>query len=106
MFCGEIAALIPVDVELGLDGTRERDGSGQEGAVKKGSQERLPRDDDDGGLRLGLGGFCLRHCAISSQWLNRSFASSLFSSSSSAVSSSYHVFCASLHRTLVSPCLV
>lgn len=49
-----------------------------------------------GGLRLGLGGFCLRHCAISSQWLNRSFASSPFSSLSSAVSfSSYRVSCVS-----------
>lgn len=55
--------------------------------MKKSSQGRLPRDNDDdgdgggggGGLRLGLGGFCLRHCAISSQWLNRSFASSTFS---------------------------
>jgi len=46
MFCGEIATLIPVDVELGLDETRDEMG-GQKGAVKKGSQGRLPRDDDD-----------------------------------------------------------
>lgn len=36
MFCGEIAALIPVDVELGLDGTRDETGE-QEGVVKKSS---------------------------------------------------------------------
>lgn len=72
--------------------------------MKKSSQGRLPRDDDDGdgggGLRLGLGGFCLRHCAISSQWLNRSFASSPFSPLSLALSSSYRV---SLRAPLLAP---
>lgn len=35
-----------------------------------------------------MDGFCLRRCAISSQWLNRSFASPSFSTSSSSSSSS------------------
>lgn len=49
---------------------------------------RVSREDFlDGGV-VGLDGFCLRRCAISSQWLNRSFASPSFSTSSSSSSSS------------------
>lgn len=32
-------------------------------------KERFPTEDFHGSA-VGLGGFCLRHCAISSQWLN------------------------------------
>lgn len=47
---------------------------------------RVSREDFlDGGV-VGLDGFCLRRCAISSQWLNRSFASPSFSTSSSSSS--------------------
>lgn len=102
MFCGEIAALISVDVELGTTGQElgrshgeveegEDGGKGEGG----GGRRRVSREDFlDGGV-VGLDGFCLRRCAISSQWLNRSFASPSFltsSSSSSATLSSSSSF--------------
>lgn len=50
--------------------------------IERESQGDLPARDDGGvtggfGARGKRGGFCLRHCAISSRWLNRSFASPL-----------------------------
>lgn len=94
MFCGEIAALISVDVELGTTGLQELGRShgeveeGEDGGKGGGGgRRRVSREDFlDGGV-VGLDGFCLRRCAISSQWLNRSFASPSFSTSSSSSSS-------------------
>lgn len=44
---------------------------GEEGSRRRRRTKGVSKEDFlDGGV-VGLGGFCLRHCAISSQWLNR-----------------------------------
>lgn len=104
MFCGEIAALISVDVELGTTGLQELGRShgeveegedGGKGGGGGGGRRRVSREDFLDGSVVGLDGFCLRRCAISSQWLNHSFASPSFSTSSSSAtlssSSSFRV---------------
>lgn len=77
MFCGEIATLIfPVDVDVAVGwGFRVGDARVDEvGFAGRTCSRRRRRWRWC--VWLGLGGFCLRHCAISSRWLNRSFASS------------------------------
>lgn len=88
MFCGEIARRSSRStLSWGWDrgpGNDETSAGGrgageEEFAGKTSSRQRRRRRRRRWLAVRGLGGFCLRHCAISSQWLNRSFASSPFS---------------------------